>query len=136
MRDDVVKDWMTADVLTVSSDISVIEADEFMAERQIRRLLVVENDKLVGIVSLGDVREGKSSKSTFSGAGTVKLKKIMTRDPITISEDATIALAAQTMLSTKVSGLPVVDANGKLAGIITESDIFRMVVQEWGRTAE
>ncbi len=136
MRDDVVKDWMTADVLTASSDMSVIEADEFMAVRQIRRLLVVENDKLVGIVSLGDVREGKSSKNTFSGSGTVKLKKIMTRDPITISEDATIALAAQTMLSTKVSGLPVVDADGKLAGIITESDIFRMVVQEWGRTAE
>lgn len=136
MRDDIVKDWMTADVLTVSSDMSVTEADEFMAERQIRRLLVVENDKLVGIVSRGDVREGKSSKSTFSGAGTVKLKKLMTRDPITISDDATIALAAQTMLSTKVSGLPVVGADGKLAGIITESDIFRMVVQEWGRTAE
>ncbi|MCI0399871.1 MAG: CBS domain-containing protein [Gammaproteobacteria bacterium] len=75
-------------------------------------------------------------QGAFSDAGTAKLKKIMTPDPITISEDATIALAAHTMRSTKVSGLPVVDPDGILAGIITESDIFRMVIKEWGKSTE
>ncbi len=55
----------------------------------------------------------------------------MTLDPITISVEATISEAAQVMLSEKISGLPVINDEGKLVGIITESDIFRMVVQDW-----
>jgi CBS domain-containing protein len=60
----------------------------------------------------------------------------MTYDPIAISQDATIGQAAQVMLDNKVSGLPVVNGEGKLVGIITESDIFRIVVQEWKEEAE
>lgn len=65
----------------------------------------------------------------------MKVKKrpqdIMTRDPITVSQEATIGDAAKIMLENKVSGLPVVDEAGKVAGIITQSDIFRLVVQAW-----
>ncbi|NIN69684.1 MAG: CBS domain-containing protein, partial [Anaerolineae bacterium] len=63
----------------------------------------------------------------------IKVKEIMTSDPITISQEATIGEAAQVMLDNKVSGLPVADRGGKLVGIITESDIFRIVVQEWSK---
>jgi acetoin utilization protein AcuB len=63
----------------------------------------------------------------------LKVKKVMTQNPITISPFATISEAAWTMLEYKVSGLPVVDQDRKLLGIITESDIFRLVVQEWDR---
>ena len=55
-------------------------------------------------------------------------------EPTTISQEATISTAAEIMLEKKFSGLPVVDDVGKLVGIITESDIFRLVVREWGRT--
>jgi CBS domain-containing protein len=55
----------------------------------------------------------------------------MTPNPITIHEDATIGEAAWLMLEHKVSGLPVVSRAGKLIGIITESDIFRVVAQAW-----
>ena len=56
----------------------------------------------------------------------------MTSHPITSSPEATIGEAARTMLEHRVSGLPVVEKDGKLAGIITESDIFSMVVvHEW-----
>ena len=61
----------------------------------------------------------------------LKIKQIMTRDPITIFHDASIGEAARVMLENKISGLPVVDSEGKLNGIITESDIFRTVVRDW-----
>jgi CBS domain-containing protein len=57
----------------------------------------------------------------------------MTRNPVTISPEATIGQAAQVMLEHKISGLPVVDREGQVVGIITESDIFRTVVQAWGQ---
>ena len=57
----------------------------------------------------------------------------MTRNPLTIGQEATIAEAAQIMLEHKISGLPVVDGRGQLVGIITESDIFRMVVKNWSQ---
>ena len=56
----------------------------------------------------------------------------MAPDPVTIAEEATIGEAAQKMLENKISGLPVVDPEGvNLVGLITESDIFRLVAQEW-----
>ena len=63
----------------------------------------------------------------------LKVAEIMTREPTTISQEATISAVAQIMLERKFSWLPVVDEAGQLVGIITESDIFRLVVREWGR---
>jgi acetoin utilization protein AcuB len=57
----------------------------------------------------------------------------MTPQPITISPEATLAEAAQVMLKHKISGLPVVDKQENLVGIITESDIFRLVVRAWNQ---
>jgi acetoin utilization protein AcuB len=56
---------------------------------------------------------------------------VMTQNPITIKPDAIIGEAASLMLKHRISGLPVVTAQGDIAGIITESDIFRMVAHEW-----
>jgi acetoin utilization protein AcuB len=57
----------------------------------------------------------------------------MTRNPTTISPEATLGEAARTMLEHRISGIPVVDADQRVIGIITESDIFSMVVlHEWG----
>ncbi len=63
----------------------------------------------------------------------LRIESVMTKNPITISAYATISEAAWTMLEYKVSGLPVVDEHRKVIGIITESDIFRLVVQQWDR---
>ena len=60
----------------------------------------------------------------------------MTRQPKAISPEATIGEAADVMLTNRISGLPVVDAQGTLVGIITESDIFRMVVHHWRQSQE
>jgi acetoin utilization protein AcuB len=140
-RKQLVKDWMTGDVITVASDMSLTEAHRLMTDNKIRRLPVVKNDHLVGIVTRGDVREARPSDATSLTIWEVnylisklKIKDIMAPNPISILPDATLAEAAQLMLDNKFSGLPVVDSNKKVIGIITESDIFRMVVQAWGKT--
>ncbi len=141
MKQDLVKHWMTREVITITPDTSLHEAHRLMTEKRIRRLPVIDHGKVIGIVTLGDVRSAEpSTASTLSVwemnnlLAKLKVAEIMTREPTTISQEATISTVAEIMLEKKFSGLPVVDEAGKLVGIITESDIFRLVVREWGRT--
>lgn len=143
MKQELVKNWMTRDVIAVKPETSLAETHQLMTQNQIRRLPVLKNDQLVGIVTLGDVREAEPSDATSLSIWEVNyllarldVAKIMTKNPITISPYATISEAAWSMLEYKVSGLPVVDNDGKVVGIITESDIFRLVVQAWGDNEE
>ena len=143
MKKELVKNWMTRDVVTISPDTKLSEAHRILTDRQIRRLPVVKQGHLIGIVTLGDVREAEPSDATSLSIWEVNyllsqlsIEKVMTKNPVVISLYATIAEAAWAMLEYKVSGLPVVDSVGNLVGIITESDIFRLVVQEWGKTEE
>jgi CBS domain-containing protein len=62
--------------------------------------------------------------------GRITLGQIMTHNPVTVRTDTTVSEAAQIMLKRKISGLPVLE-DGQLVGIITESDIFRLVVRTW-----
>jgi CBS domain-containing protein len=139
MKQELVKNWMTRDVVTIDADAGLSEAHRLMMDRRIRRLPVVKAGRLIGIVTLGDVREAEPSDATSLSIWEVnyllaqlKISRIMSQNPITISPTATIGEAAWLMLEYKVSGLPVVDKAGNIVGIITESDIFRLVVQEWG----
>ena len=138
MKQELVKNWMTPDVITITLETTLPEAHQLMTDYQIRRLPVVKNDRLVGIVTRGDIRGAEASEATSLSVwelnyllSKLKIKNIMTRRPIVISQEETIDEAAQVMLDNKISGLPVVDYHGNLVGIITESDIFRIVVQAW-----
>ena len=138
MKQELVKDWMTRNVVTITPDTTLPEAHRLMTEKHVRRLPVVKNGLLVGIITVGDVRGAEPSGATSLSIWEVnyllsqlKIEEIMTRNLITISPNATIGQAAGLMLEHKVSGLPVVDYESGLVVIITESDIFRMVVQEW-----
>jgi CBS domain-containing protein len=97
---------------------------------------VVENDRLVGIITIGDVREASPSDATTLSIwelnylwAQLTVERVMTRKLLTISPDSSILDAAELMLDHKISGLPVVDAQNKLIGMITESDIFRMLIK-------
>jgi acetoin utilization protein AcuB len=138
MKQELVKDWMTRNVVTVSPDTTLPEAHKIMTDQKIRRLPVVEDGRLLGIVTRGDIRGAEPSGATSLSIWEVnyllaklKIKEIMTQNPITTSPAETIGEAARLMLEKKISGLPVVDQENKVVGIITESDIFRLVVQEW-----
>ena len=140
MKKELVKDWMSTDVITISPETTLPEAHQMMSNEEIRRLPVVDKEgHLVGIVSIGDIRSAEPSPATSLSIwemnyllSSLKIEKIMTRNPKTIKPDATIAEAARMMLEHRVSGLPVVDQDCHVIGIITESDIFSMVVlHEW-----
>ena len=99
---------------------------------------VVEDNRLVGIVTRGDVRGAEPSDATSLSIWEInyllaklKVERIMTTNPLTTSPEATIESTAKIMLDHKVSGLPVVNNQGEVLGIITESDIFRLVVKTW-----
>ncbi|MDX1520939.1 MAG: CBS domain-containing protein [Anaerolineae bacterium] len=140
MKKELVKNWMTRDVVTITPDTSLPETHRLMTDYHIRRIPVVHDGTLVGIVTLGDVREAEPSDATSLSIwemnyllSKLKIESVMTKNPITISPYATISEAAWTMLEYKVSGLPVVNEDRKVIGIITESDIFRLVVQQWDK---
>ena len=137
-----VLEWMTPNPITASPKTTLSEAHRIMAERRIRRLPVMENNKLVGIVTSGDLREAAPSIATSLSIfelnyllDKVTVDKIMKRDVLTVAPKSSIREAARIMLFKKISGLPVVDGD-KLIGIITESDIFRMLVREMNGKTE
>lgn len=143
MKQELVKDWMTANPVTITASTTLPEAHRLMMEHRIRRLPVMEKGRLVGIVTLGDVRGAEPSGATSLSVWEInylisrlRIEEIMTPRPFTIRQEATLGEAAEMMLKYKVSGLPVLNEQDELIGIITESDIFRMVVDEWMQQSE
>jgi CBS domain-containing protein len=137
MNDKFVRDWMTRNPITATPDTTLPDAHKLMKDHRIRRLLIVKDDLLVGIVTRGDVRGAEPSEATSLSIfelnyliGKLTLDRIMTKDPLTVSPETTIGEAARLMLERKISGLPVLEGH-RLVGIITESDIFRLVVKMW-----
>jgi acetoin utilization protein AcuB len=131
-----VRDWMTCSPVTIGPKGTVPEARKLMKELSIRRLPVIERGRLVGIVTLGDLREAEASDSGILSKYELKellakqtVDRIMTWEPITAAPGMTIQQAARLMLAHKIAGLPIVE-DERLIGIITESDIFRVLVQE------
>lgn len=140
MKQELVRDWMTREVITIPQDATLSEAEQLMITHMIRRLPVVRDGRIVGIVTYGDIRNARPSRTTALTmwesnfmAARIEVSEFMTHNPVTISQEATIGEAAQLMLKYMVSGLPVVDDSDNLAGIITESDIFRLVAREWSK---
>lgn len=141
IRDITVKEWMSQPIVTVKAESSISEAHHLMKEKNIRRLVVLDkHDKLVGIVTIGDVREARPSDATTLSIwelnylwSQLTVEKIMSRDVVTIKPDDKIVSAAEIMLNQKISGLPVVDAQNKVVGMLTESDVFRMLLKSYIR---
>ncbi len=137
MSNELVKNIMTTGVKTMTSDTSLAEAHKLMSDNKIRRVPVVDNGVLKGIVTLGDVICAEPSKATSLSVwelnyliAKLTVKEIMTRDPITVSETDLVSLAARHMLEKRIGGIPVLGKDGALTGIITESDIFRLVASD------
>jgi acetoin utilization protein AcuB len=133
-----VKDWMSSAVRVVHPDTSVAEAYNIMMQLGIRRLPVVEGERLIGIVTLGDLREARPSPATSLSIyelnyllAKLTVGQVMTHNPYTVRSETPIEQAARIMLDHKIGGLPVVDDESLPIGIITESDIFRMLIDQW-----
>jgi acetoin utilization protein AcuB len=121
-----VREWMTSPVITISPRSSISAAHQIMKEHGIRRLVVTEKD----------VREASPSDATMLSIwelnylwSQLTVERMMSPNVITVGPECSLIDAAELMLEHKVSGLPVMDTNDKLVGILTESDIFRMLVK-------
>lgn len=133
-----VKDFMTSKVIYVSPDTTVAHASEKMKAQDLRRLPVIENDRLVGLITEGTMADATPSKATSLSIyemnyllNKTKIRDIMIRDVITVSQDASLEDAVYIMMKHKVGVLPVVD-NDQLYGIITDRDIFKAFLQVSG----
>lgn len=125
-----VKTRMTTHPITVTSDTSVAAAYELLKEHKIRRLPVVDNGKLVGIVTERELQELTPSKATTLSVHEInyllaksKVKDAMSKDVVTTAPDDLLEEAAVLMRDNRVSALPVLEGD-KVVGIITETDIF------------
>lgn len=135
-----VRDRMSSPAVTVTPDTPFPEAMQLLREHKFRRLPVVDKDgKLVGIVSERDLLYASPSPASSLSIwemnyllAQLKIEEIMTKKVITTTPDAPIEEAAHLMVTNKVGGLPVVDENNKVVGVITETDIFKTFVEMLG----
>jgi len=136
----IIRDWMTKDVITVDPEASMMRAAKLMKEKNIRRLPVVDDrGKLVGILSDRDVKEASPSKATtldvhelYYLLSEIKVKNIMTSNPLTIKDTDTVVKCAAIMHDKKVSGLPVLNDSGDMVGIMTQNEVYRVLLSITG----
>lgn len=133
-----VKDFMTRKVVYVSPDTTVAHAADMMREQGLRRLPVIENDRLVGVVTERTMAEASPSKATSLSIyemnyllNKTKIRDIMVRDVITVSPYASLEDAVYAMMKNQVGILPVVEA-GQVFGVITEKDVFKAFLEVSG----
>ena len=130
-----VRALMTGDPITVPPDTPVFEARQLMTDRRIRHLLVTRDGDLLGIVTDRDIRLNMPSQATSLSVWELNylltkltVGEVMTRSVIVIGPDRDARDAAEVMLEHKIGALPVVD-QGKLVGILTETDVLRAFVR-------
>lgn len=134
-----VRELMTPNPVIVHPDTTVPEALRLMRERKVRRLPVVDsNGRLVGIVSDKDLLWASPSPATTLAVweipdllGKLKVEKVMTHDVITVAEKTPLEEAARIMADKKIGGLPVM-SGPDLVGIITETDLFKSLLELLG----
>lgn len=133
-----IRDVMTKNPITIDSETLAWDAQRIMKENNIRRLPIVDKGKLVGIVTKHDLLEASPSPATSLSIyelnyllSKMKVKEIMTKNPITISPDTPFEEALRIGQEKKVGAFPVVE-DGKLVGIVTESDIVRFMARVLG----
>ena len=133
-----VREIMKENPVTVNPQTTLCDAYRLMQEKGIRHLPVLENEKLVGIVTDRDLKAAMPSKATSLDIwevhyllSKIKVRDVMVKNHITINPDATIESAAIIMRDKKIGGLPVVEKK-KLVGIITENDIFEALIHVTG----
>ncbi|WP_457630321.1 CBS and ACT domain-containing protein [Oceanithermus sp.] len=133
-----VRDWMTPDPKTITPDTPVLDAIKMLKDQGYRRLPVVENGKLVGIVTDKDLKDAMPSKATTLSVwelnyllSKLTVAEVMAKPVITVEADEPLEEAALLMEEYRIGGLPVL-ANGELVGIITITDVLKAFIEVMG----
>jgi acetoin utilization protein AcuB len=130
-----VRNWMSRNVITVDVDDSMQQAINLMKEHSIRILPVLKKGKLVGVVTDRDLKRASPSDATTLDVhellyliSKIKIKDIMAKKPITVPADFTVEETAELLLKNKISGIPVTGEHGQLVGVITQQDLFKVLI--------
>jgi len=131
--------WMTCNPITIAADVGIDDALHLMRERKIRRLPVLNAaGQMIGIVSDKDLLHAAPSPATSLSVHELRyllakltVKKVMSSPVITVTPDTPLEQAARIMADSKIGGLPVIE-QGRLVGIITETDIFKALLDVLG----
>jgi acetoin utilization protein AcuB len=134
-----VANWMSKNIITVDENDSMQDAMKLLKENDIHMLPVLKKGKLVGIVTDRDLKKASASDATaleihelFYLLTRIKVKEIMTKEVITVPPDFTVEETAQVLQANKISGVPVVNTEGQIAGTITKTDLFRVLISLTG----
>ena len=130
---------MTRNPVTASPDMSIGEASDLMKREKVHRLPVLDKERnLVGVITEKDILHASPSPASSLSIhemayllSKLTVRKLMTKDPVTISESTTVEEAARLMSDQDLSCLPVVNGT-KLVGIVTKSDMFRILLELFG----
>lgn len=130
--------FMQTNVLTIPSTTLISDAQKLMQQNSIRRLPVVDNGKLVGIITRSRLRDAAPSEATSLSVwelqyllSKITVGQLMEKDVLTTTPDATIEDAAATMAENRIGAMPVMKGD-KLVGIITATDLFRLLIDVLG----
>jgi acetoin utilization protein AcuB len=133
-----IKEIMSSPVITINPEMPIQEALELMKSENIRRTPVLKKGKLVGIISDYDLLNASPSQATSLSVfelnyliSKITADEVMTKEVITVAEDTPIEEAARIMADSKVGGLPVM-RKGDVVGIVTETDLFRVLLELMG----
>lgn len=134
-----VKNWMSKPAITIDADAFMNDAIKLLKNNNIKMLPVMEKGKLVGIVTDRDLKRASASDATSLEIHEllyliteIKIKKIMTKNPITVPQDYTVEETAEILLKHNISGVPVVDQYRDVVGTITQNDLFRILISLTG----
>jgi acetoin utilization protein AcuB len=134
-----VKNWMSKNVITVNIKDSMQDAIKLLKENDIKMLPVMKKGKLVGIITDRDLKRASASDATTLDVhellfllSKIKIKDIMTKDPIMIPHDFTVEETAEILLKNKISGAPVINNEGQVVGTITQTDLFKVLISLTG----
>jgi CBS domain-containing protein len=129
-----VADAMTVNPVTIGPEDSLMRAVEAMRKNDVRRLPIVVADTLVGILAQGDLNRAQPSALSESQEEFARVmeetpvSRIMIQNPVTVSEETSLLEAAQTLHTMKFGSMPVT-RDGRLVGILTDSDLLRSLIE-------
>jgi len=121
-----VRDWMTRKPVAVQEDSPIGAALALMRGAEIRHLLVMDGDRLTGILSTRDL--GRLAGDVSPALLSTAVRRIMTEDPVTVAPEAPVTAAARVLLEMKIGALPVRDGD-EIVGIITTADALEALLR-------
>ncbi len=139
-----VKERMSHPVISIKPDVPILEALKLMQRERIRRMPVIQDGKMLGIISDKDLIHAAPSDATSLSVweinylvSRIHVKDVMTTNVLSVTEDTPIEEAARIMADNKIGGLPVMSddarpGGGGVVGLITETDLFKILLELMG----